>query len=116
MALCVLVLPSLGPMRGWKTLRVYTDLLFFSMGMFGPLNSKQCPEKPVVEDIVKDLEKYETNEYVTKYPKEYGKDEDPNQGSVETEMDKDKSSGSNITHNLYGFVVDVILLAVVISL
>ena len=86
------------------------------MGMFGPQKWEQCPEKPVEEDIVKDLEESETNEYVTKDPKESGKDEDPNKGSVETEMDDDKSSGSNITHNLYGFAVAVLSLAVVISL
>ena len=53
---------------------------------------------------------------MTKYPKEDDKDEDPNKGSVETEIDEDNISGSNITHNLYGFAVAVLLLDVAISL
>ena len=93
---------------------------FCSMGMFGPLKSEQCPEKPAEEDIVKDLEESETNEYVTKEEPnpdpDPDPDPDPNKGSVETEMDEDKTSGSNITHNLYGFAVSVLSLAVMISL
>jgi len=107
---------ELGSYEGMENFEGSDRPAYCSTGMFGPQKWEQCPEKPVEEDIVKDLEESETNEYVTKDPKESVKDGDPNKGSVETEMDDDKSSGSNITHNLYGFAVAVLSLAVVISL